>query len=248
MKSFFNWSGGKDAALCLYHTLQQKQYDVELLLTTLSSVTKRVTMHGVRQELLEQQATSIGLPLQKILLPEDASMAAYDNTMKNALLPLQNQEFTHAIFGDINLEDLRLYREQQLAQVNMQAVFPLWGKPTKMLVREFIDLGFKAVVVSANARVLNESFVGRILDHDFIDDLPATVDPAGENGEYHTFVFDGPIFRNPVKYTLGEKVLKTYGVPATAADACFKTEAKPSYDTSFWFCDLLPPNYTSTTI
>ena len=240
MKSLFNWSGGKDSALCLYHTLQQQQYQVDLLLTTLSEATSRVTMHGVRQELLEQQAKSIGIPLQQIMLQESPSMEAYNKLMRNTMLPLKEQGYTHAIFGDINLEDLRQYREQQLSQIGMQAVFPLWGKPTSELVREFIDLGFKAVVVSINARLLDESFVGHILDDSFINDLPAGVDPAGENGEYHTFVFDGPIFKSPVKYTLGETVLKTYGAPADADDSCFKKEDKPAYDTGFWFCDLLP--------
>ncbi|MEJ8802229.1 Dph6-related ATP pyrophosphatase [Pontibacter sp. H249] len=240
MKSIFNWSGGKDSALCLYHVLKQKQYDVQLLLTSLSSATNRITMHGVRQELLVQQAESIGIPLQQIMLPENTSMAAYNEVMEATMRPLQEQGFTHAIFGDINLEDLRKYREQQLAQVGIKAVFPLWGRPTIELVHGFVDLGFKAVVVSINAKLLDESFVGRILDHSFIQDLPADVDPAGENGEFHTFVFDGPIFREPVKYTLGEKILKTYGVPANTDDNCFKKEEKPTYDTSFWFCDLLP--------
>ncbi|GAB3204223.1 uncharacterized protein (TIGR00290 family) [Pontibacter aydingkolensis] len=240
MKSIFNWSGGKDSTLCLYHVLRQKEYNVQLLLTTLSGATNRITMHGVRQDLLEQQANSIGIPLQQIMLPENATMEAYNNLMESTMRPLQQQGFTHAIFGDINLEDLRLYREQQLAQVGIKAAFPLWGRSTKELVAEFIDLGFKAVVVSINARLLDESFVGRILDHSFLNDLPEGVDPAGENGEFHTFVFDGPIFKRPVKYTLGEKVLKTYGAPANADDSCFKKEDLPTYDTGFWFCDLVP--------
>ena len=240
MKSIFNWSGGKDSALCLYHTLKEQQYQVHLLLTTLSGATNRITMHGVRQDLLEQQAKSIGIALQQVMLSESASMDVYNKLMQDTMAPLKEQEFTHSIFGDINLQDLRQYREQQLAQIGMQAAFPLWGRSTSELVREFIDLGFKAVVVSINARLLDESFVGRILDDSFLADLPAGVDPAGENGEFHTFVFDGPIFKRPVKYTLGEKVLKTYGAPADASASCFKEEDKPAYDTSFWFCDLVP--------
>ncbi|MFD2515033.1 diphthine--ammonia ligase [Pontibacter locisalis] len=240
MQIVFNWSGGKDSALCLYHTLKEQQYKVQLLLTTLSSTTNRITMHGVRQDLLEQQSVSLSIPLKQVMLSESASIASYNNLMHQTMLGLKEQGISHAIFGDINLEDLRQYREQQLAQVGIEAVFPLWGRPTKELVQEFIDLGFKAVVVSVNARLLDESFVGRILDNSFLNDLPEGVDPAGENGEYHTFVFDGPLFKRPIKYTLGEKVLKTYGAPADASDNCFKEEDKQVYDTSFWFCDLIP--------
>lgn len=240
IKSVFNWSGGKDSALCLYHVLQQKQFHIENLLTTLNSTTSRITMHGVRQELLQQQAASLDLPLQQIMLSESASMIAYNTLMEKTMLSLQQQGITHAIFGDINLEDLRQYREEQLAKVGMKAVFPLWGRATDELVREFISLGFKAVVVSVNARLLGESFLGRILDESFLSDLPAGVDPAGENGEFHTFVFDGPIFKQPIKYSIGEKVLKSYGISADETEECFKENDPPAFDTSFWFCDLLP--------
>ncbi|AKD01850.1 diphthine--ammonia ligase [Pontibacter korlensis] len=239
-KSVFNWSGGKDSSLCLYQVLQQKEYKVEKLLTTLSGATQRVSMHGVREELLELQAQNIGLPLQKIYLPEQASMRAYNELMEQTMRPLQRQGIEHALFGDINLQDLRSYREQQLQQVEMQAAFPLWGRSTSELVHEFINLGFKAVVVCVNERLLDESFVGRLLDTSFLEDLPEGVDPAGENGEFHTFVFDGPIFREPVKYKLGEKVRKSYGQAANQNDNCFKKEDQPVYDTAFWFCDLLP--------
>jgi len=240
MKSIFNWSGGKDSALCLYQVLQENKYAITGLLTTLSGATNRVTMHGVLQELLLQQAQSIGIPLQQILLPEHAGMETYNQLMESTMRPLQQQGIQHAIFGDINLEDLRHYREQQLAKVGMQAVFPLWGRSTQNLVEEFIQLGFRAVVVCVNERLLDASFVGRLLDEDFLRDLPAGVDPAGENGEFHTFVFDGPIFQQPVPYTLGEKVRKTYGAPAQDSDNCYKQEDKPAFDTAFWFCDLLP--------
>lgn len=239
-KSVFNWSGGKDSALCLYHVLQQKNYSIAYLLTTLSESTQRISMHGVRQELLERQAQSIGFPLKQVLLPGNASMSAYNRLMENSMRPLQEQGITHAIFGDINLQDLREYREKQLAQVSMEAVFPLWGRPTGELVREFIALGFKAVVVCVNERLLDASFAGRELDKSFLQDLPAGVDPAGENGEFHTFVYDGPIFTSPVKFTAGEKVHKTYAPAADPDDNCYAEENKPAFDTGFWFCDLLP--------
>ncbi|WP_114779447.1 Dph6-related ATP pyrophosphatase [Botryobacter ruber] len=240
MKSVFNWSGGKDSSLCLYHVLQQQKYEVAALLTTLSSATRRISMHGVRQELLEQQAKNIGLPLQQLYLPENASMSDYNRLLDEKLQELKQQGVTTAIFGDINLQDLREYREQQMAQAGMEAVFPLWERPTDELVREFLDLGFKAVVVCVNGKLLDRSFAGRLLDEAFLHDLPPNVDPCGENGEFHTFVFDGPIFREPVQYTLGEVVHKTYGVPADPDDNCFSKDAPPTYDTSFWFCDLLP--------
>ncbi|WP_187261980.1 Dph6-related ATP pyrophosphatase [Pontibacter beigongshangensis] len=231
MKSVFNWSGGKDSALCLHRTQQDSTYIIDRLLTTLSNATRRITMHGVRQELLEQQALQIGLPLQQMLLPDNTGMEAYNHLMATTMQQLQQEGISHAIFGDINLQDLRDYREQQLAKVGLKAVFPLWEQPTDELVREFIALGFKAVVVSVNARLLNASFAGRLLDESFLDDLPAGVDPCGENGEFHSFVFDGPIFKAPVNYSLGERVLKQYGVSA---------DETAGYDTGFWFQDLLP--------
>jgi len=239
-KSVFNWSGGKDSALCLYHVLQQKNYGIKYLLTTLSASTQRVSMHGVRQELLEQQAQNIRLPLKQVLLPQDASMSAYNRLMENTMHLLQEQGITHAVFGDINLQDLREYREKQLAQVRMEAVFPLWGRSTSELVREFIALGFKAVVVCVNGRLLDASFTGRELDASFLQDLPAGVDPAGENGEFHTFVYDGPLFTSPVKFTTGEKVYKTYAPAIDSDDNCYAKEDKPAFDTGFWFCDLQP--------
>ncbi len=239
-KSIFNWSGGKDSALCLHNVLQQGNYHITTLLTTLSEATQRVTMHGVRQELLERQAQSINLPLTTVLLPESTSMSAYNLLMENTLRPIQQAGVTHSIFGDINLQDLREYREQQLHQVHMQAVFPLWGQPTKTLVHEFISLGFKAIVVCVNEQLLDASFAGRILDETFLEDLPPGVDPGGENGEFHTFVFDGPIFTSPVLFTVGETVHKTYGVPASKTDNCFSKDPAPAYNTGFWFCDLLP--------
>lgn len=240
IKSVFNWSGGKDSALCLHQVLQDKKYTVSTLLTTLSSSTNRITMHGVREELLQKQAASIGLPLKQMSLPEDVSMEAYNQVMRTTMEHLRDEGITHSIFGDINLEDLRKYREEQLAQVNIKAEFPLWGRATHELVLDFIALGFKAVVVSANARLLDESFTGRILDKSFLEDLPAGVDPAGENGEFHTFVYDGPIFKEPIRFSLGDLVHRNYGAAADPDDTCFQKDENKSYDTGFWFRDLLP--------
>ncbi|MCB2378339.1 diphthine--ammonia ligase [Hymenobacter sp. BT635] len=226
--ALMNWSGGKDSALALYHALHDPRYEVRHLLTSVSSHYQRVSMHGVRVALLEAQARQIGLPLTKLELPEAPDMAHYEQQMRATLAPLQAQGMQHAIFGDIFLEDLRAYREQQLAKMQMQAVFPLWQRSSADILREYLALGFRAVVVCVNEAHLNASFCGRLLDEAFLRDLPPGVDPCGENGEYHSFVFEAPYFRQPIAFTRGEIVRRTYPTPAGAAPA------------GFWYCDLLP--------
>ncbi len=237
-KTYFNWSSGKDSAMALYQVLKENTSKVEKLLTTINSDFNRVSMHGLQVALLEQQAKSIGIPLHKIELSGDVSMETYDAVMKEELGTLQSEGYNTAIFGDIFLEDLRTYREAKLAEVGIQAVFPLWKRDTKTLLLEFLDLGFKAITVCVNAKLLDESFVGRVLDKQFIDDLPEGVDPCGENGEFHTFVYDGPIFKTPIAFTIGEKVLRGYKVSDDDASDCFTDEQ--TWDTSFWYCDLIP--------
>jgi uncharacterized protein (TIGR00290 family) len=237
MKAFFNWSGGKDSALALYHAQKNKDYSIEKLLTNINGKHRRISMHGVREELLELQAEAIGLPLQKIILPEQPSMREYEKQMKENMEGLKKEGFTHALFGDIFLEDLKKYREEQLAKVGIHAVFPLWKRDTKELLHEFIDLGFKTILVCTKAEVLPYEFAGRIIDKDFLKDLPTNVDACGENGEFHSFVFDGPIFKKPVDIKIGEKVFREYQAPKDEKDNCF---TKPSSSMGFWFCDLLP--------
>ena len=239
-KSFFNWSGGKDSSLALYHALRDKSYFIQKLLTNVNNQYRRVSMHGVREELLEQQAASIGIPLQKLVLPDQPSMAEYELQMMQIMKQFREEEFTHSIFGDIFLEDLKIYREAQLTKVNMTGVFPLWKRDTTELIDEFIDLGFKTIVVCVKAEVLDESFAGRIIDKDFLKDLPRNVDPCGENGEFHTFVFDGPVFSYPVSYQTGEKVFREYKAPVNDQDKCFTKEPSRPSSMGFWFCDLLP--------
>lgn len=238
-KSFFNWSGGKDSSLALYHALNNGKYSIQKLLTNVNNLHRRISMHGVREELLEQQATSIGIPLQKMVLPDQPSMIEYEEQMLQTLIRLQHENFTHCLFGDIFLEDLKIYRETQLAKVNMTAVFPLWKRDTAELMNEFIDLGFKTTVVCVKAELLDESFAGRIIDKDFLKDLPSGVDPCGENGEFHTFVFDGPMFKGPVSYKTGEKVFREYKAPADPKDNCFTNQPSKPSSMGFWFCDLL---------
>jgi len=239
-KSFFNWSGGKDSSLALYHILNNKSYSIKKLLTNVNNQYGRVSMHGVREELLELQAASIGIPLQKLILPDQPSMEDYEVQMMNTLKQLQNEEFTHNVFGDIFLEDLKTYREIQLAKVQMTAVFPLWKRDTTELLHEFIDLGFKTIVVCVKAELLDPSFAGRIIDKNFLKDLPPNVDPCGENGEFHTFVFDGPIFKNSITYKTGEKVFREYKAPAGEKANRFADHPPTLSTMGFWFCDLLP--------
>lgn len=239
-KSFFNWSGGKDSALALYYALQNQTYSIEKLLTNVNEKHRRISMHGVREILLDQQAQSIGLPLQKVMLPEQPSMHEYEQEVNRSMAHLKAEGFTHSIFGDIFLEDLKKYREDQLFKMGILAIFPLWKKDTKRLINEFIDLGFKAMVVCVQANKLDKSFAGRMVDKDFIHDLPANVDPCGENGEFHTFVFDGPIFKNPILFNTGETVYKDYNSPASQSGCEASEPALPANRMGFWFTDLLP--------
>ena len=237
-KAYFNWSTGKDSSLALYHVLQQKEYNLTQLVTTVNKDYERVSMHGLREALLDAQVERLQLPLKKIYFPAEVSMSSYDETMRKATKELVEDGFTHAIFGDIFLENLRKYREEKLQEVGITGVFPLWKQDTKALIKEFISLGFKAITVCVNAKLLDASFVGRIVDENFLNDLPDTVDTCGENGEFHTFVFDGPIFSSPIDFVIGEKVLKTYAPSKKEEDVCSSDNS--NWDTAFWYCDLIP--------
>lgn len=238
-KAIFNWSGGKDSSLALYHILKEDNFDISALMTTVNSKFDRISMHGVRKELLYEQGKSIGIPIKEIRLPEMPTMSEYDETMRNVLSELTQEGITHSIFGDIFLEDLRDYRVNKLAEIGLKGHFPLWKRDTTKLVHEFIDLGFKTVVVCTKAELLGEEFTGRIIDKDFLKDLPKNVDPCGENGEFHTFTFDGPIYKYPIEYTLGEKVFKEYKAPKNKEDSYHSAELK-NKPAGFHFCDLIP--------
>lgn len=240
-KSVFNWSGGKDSALCLYKVLEAKMFDVQCLLTTLNSKYQRISMHGVREELLDLQAKNLNLPLLKVQLPEMPTMEVYEQEMEKTFKELKDRAITHSIFGDIFLEDLRKYRENRLKSLGFKAVFPLWKMDTTKLVHEFIDLGFKSIIVCVNEKYLDKSFAGRIIDKELVKDLPANVDPAGENGEYHSFVFDGPIYKEPIPIEIGETVYRIYATPkdsSTSSYNCNNSDAKPA-ESGFWYTDLL---------
>jgi uncharacterized protein (TIGR00290 family) len=240
-KALFNWSSGKDSALALYKILKNPDFTIECLLTSVNQKYQRISMHGVRVELLEAQAKSLGLPLKVMQIPEVPTMEAYESVMTETLTELKNREITHSVFGDIFLEDLRKYRESQLEKIGFEGVFPLWKIPTRDLIQEFISLGFKTIVVCVNERYLDKSFVGRIIDADFIKDLPENVDVCGENGEFHTFTFDGPIFSEPVHFEIGEIVYRKYEKPKTqeSSNTACDTSSSDAFDYGFWYCDLI---------
>jgi len=213
----FCWSGGKDSAMALHALLRQKDVCVSGLLTTVTEGFERISMHGVRRELLHRQAESIGLPLQEVRIPPQCVNPIYEARMEKAMRAAYEQGIRCVAFGDIFLEDLRAYREKNLAKIGMEAIFPIWKRDTRELARSFVELGFRARTVCVDPRVLDRSFAGRELDESFFRDLPAVADPCGENGEFHTFVYDGRIFQKPVKCRMGEVVERD----------------------SFVFCDLL---------
>ena len=235
IKCIFNWSGGKDSALALYHCLKKPELDITYLVTTVNDAADRISMHGVRTELLIKQAESIGIPLYQIRLPEMPGMAEYNEVMHHHLSGFAKEGITHSIFGDIFLEDLRSYRDERLAEVNMKGIYPLWKRDTHELINEFLALGFGTVIACTQQRL--ENIVGKEIDRELINNLPNDVDVCGENGEFHTFAFKGPIFSKEINYRTGEKVFNEYKAPKNADDSCV-TGNTPAIS-GFWYCDLL---------
>jgi uncharacterized protein (TIGR00290 family) len=218
-KALFSWSGGKDSALALYEVLGTRSRDIASLITTVTGDYDRVSMHGVRSLLLEMQADSLGIALEKVIIPRNASNEEYELSLEKALRKYKGSGVDSVIYGDIFLEEIRKYREEQLGELGLGCVFPIWGRDSLSLARTFIEAGFKAVVVCIDSTLLDGEFAGREFDRDFITGLPPEIDPCGENGEFHTFVYDGPIFRESVEFVKGEIVLR---------------------DGRFYYCDLLP--------
>ena len=207
-KAIFSWSGGKDSALALYEIQKNQGYEIISLLTTFTKDYDRVSLHGTRRILLERQAESIGLPLHKIFIPKKASSEEYEQKMKKSLVKFQESGVSEVIFGDIFLEDLRKFREEKLSQVGMRAAFPIWKKDTRKLAHQFVELGFKAIVTCVDTKILANKFAGRTIDEQLLAELPPAVDSCGENGEFHSFVSEGPIFRETIPYKLGKAVLR----------------------------------------
>ena len=200
------FSGGKDSSLALWEIRRARAYTVSTLLTTVNSGFDRVSLHGVRRTLLRDQADAIGIPMTEVPVPRVCTNAVYEREMGVAFARLHASGIRRVAFGDIFLEDLRTYREEMLAAWKLEGVFPLWKQDTGELARRFIQDGFQAVLVCVNLQVLDASFAGRPFDEALLSDLPPGVDPCGENGEFHTFVFDGPIFRRSVCVSPGEVV------------------------------------------
>lgn len=232
----FNWSGGKDSALALYHCLRDPELNIRYLVTTINDAVDRISMHGVRVELLIKQAESIGIPLYQVRLPEMPDMAEYDEIMRHHLTRFRAEGITHSIFGDIFLEDLKSYRDARLAEVGLTGIYPLWKRDTHELINEFLSLNFGTVIACTRERLGN--IAGKKISHELIATLPPGVDVCGENGEFHTFAFKGPIFSNEIKYKIGEMIFKQYQAPKNIDDNCITNT--PQQMDGFWYCDLLP--------
>ncbi|MBO3842624.1 MAG: diphthine--ammonia ligase [Candidatus Brockarchaeota archaeon] len=218
-KAILAWSGGKDSAMALYELHKVGCYEISALLATVTEDYDRISMHGVRSVLVEQQAESLGLPLEKIYITKDSSNEEYEAGMRNRLMRYRNRGVLSVAFGDIFLEEVRKYREENLSKLGMRGIFPLWKRNTTELAHTFVDLGFKAITTCVDSKFLGREFVGREFDEHFLTELPSNVDPCGENGEFHSFVYDGPIFAWKIPYTKGDVVLK---------------------GNRFYFCDLIP--------
>jgi len=213
-----SWSGGKDSCLALFEIQQARDYRIASLLTTVTRDYDRISMHGVRRVLLEHQATSLGVPLHQVLITKGASNEEYETNLIEAVSTYRDRGIDSIVFGDLFLADIKTYRDQFLARHDLRGIYPVWMRDTTEFIREFIELGFKAVLTCVDAKALDQSFAGRMIDHDFLAALPVNVDPCGENGEFHTFVYDGPNFAQPVAFSVGETVSRD----------------------GFWFCDLVP--------
>ncbi len=218
-KAIFAWSGGKDSAMALYELQMTHSYEISVLLTTITEDYDRVSMHGVPRILLEQQADSLGLPLEEVFISKTTSNEEYENKMQVVLEKYQTSGVSSVVFGDIFLEELRRYRENNLLKIGMKSVFPIWKRETTELAHAFIDLGFKAIITCVDSNFLDDKYVGRVFNGQFLSELPSTIDPCGENGEFHSFVYDGPIFRKSVSHKTGDIILR---------------------DNRFFYCDLIP--------
>lgn len=232
IKAVFNWSGGKDSAHALLRAIESEKYEIVALLTTVNRDTHRSTMHGIPLTLLEAQAASIGIPLYIVDLTPKGNMEDYSSAMSQAVQHFKDLGVTHFIFGDIFLHDVRQYREQQLAPYDIKVVEPLWGESSKKVMENFLSSGLKTIIVTTMADGLGAAAIGKLIDREFVASLTSLstkIDPNGENGEYHTFCYDGPIFQYPVAFHLGEAFSQSY-------DICLDDGTVQTY--SYWFANL----------
>lgn len=205
-KAIVLWSGGKDCALALHDVLHA--YEIVALLTTVTGGDDRISMHGVQISLLEKQAASFGYPLEIVVVPRSCSNNEYELKMRAALDRYRQSGVTSVICGDLFLEDVRRYREERFFSDGLKGVFPLWNQPTQELASRFLSLGFQSILCCVDTTAVDQQFTGRLFDRDLLADLPQGVDPCGENGEFHTFVFDGPGFVNRIDFKIGERSLR----------------------------------------
>lgn len=234
-----SWSGGKDCALALYRSMQDPALEVVSLHTTIGTETRRVGLHGVREALIEGQAQAIGLPLTKLYLPSSSSNIAYEEVIKAFYQQCRDENIFGVIFGDIFLEDLKAYREELLSPCSLEGIYPLWKEDTSKVIRSFIDQNFKSIICAADGRWFDKTMVGRMIDLEFLSILPDNVDPCGENGEFHSLVLDGPIFKKSLMVRRGEVVQQTYYFDALNNEGKKSTVTRP-----YWFLDLLPGDDT----
>ncbi len=228
-KAVFNWSGGKDSALALYNVINSDEYEIVSLLTTINTDTKRSSMHGIPEHLLYKQAESIGLPIYIVRLQEKCSMEDYSRAMQQAIEYFKQENVKYFIFGDIFLEDVIEYREKHLNENGITLVEPLLGKSTNEVIKEFFGAGLKTVIVTTNADLLGEEFVGKQLSYELIEKFPKDIDICGENGEYHTFCFAGGIFKQEINYKINNIFLKSYDI---------KDEKGQLQTYSYWHTDI----------
>jgi uncharacterized protein (TIGR00290 family) len=205
-QAIVSWSGGKDSALALDEA--RRHFEIVALLTTVTADYDRISMHGVRTELLRRQARALNYPLTTVEVSAACDNAEYETKMREALAGFRRDGVSAVVCGDIFLEDVRRYRESKLLSGLLHGVFPLWGKDTRLLARTFLDRGFQAVLCCVDTQALDGDFAGRLFDEQMLTDLPLGVDPCGENGEFHSFVFAGPLFDCPVQWSRGECVLR----------------------------------------
>ncbi|HTW76978.1 MAG TPA: ATP-binding protein [Thermoplasmata archaeon] len=205
-RAVVSWSSGKDSAFALHEVRRSGRFEVVGLLTTVTETYQRVSMHGVRESILDAQARAVGLPLRKVEIPSPCPNEVYERAMSRAVAELRDASVTHLVFGDLFLEDIRAYREDRLRGTGLTPVFPLWGRPTPSLAREMIDAGLDARIVALDPRAVPREIAGHRFDRELLDRLPATVDPCGERGEFHTCVVDGPMFSRPIPVRAGEVV------------------------------------------
>jgi uncharacterized protein (TIGR00290 family) len=228
-KAALFWSGGKDSAFALHNIqINYPEMEVMCLITTLNQDYKRISMHGIREELLDKQAEAVGISLQKMWVTNDPTNITYERELNRILSQLKDSGIENIVFGDIFLEDLKQYRDNILQKHGLTGIYPLWKKESVQLIYDFISSGFRALTCCISNNYLDKTWLGKEINEAFILDLPSTVNPCGENGEFHTFCFDGPIFSSGIRFNLGDELFKPLSIQTTGIKK----------DEGFWYVDI----------